>query len=225
MNKSKAKLYWPPAATVDAVIFTIRDEDLRVLLIKRAGEPFKNHRALPGGFLVKNEPSSKAVARILKEKTGVSNVYTEQLYTFDDLKRDPRGHTLTVVYFALVNNDAIKIQNDKAENPQFFSVKKLPPLAFDHKKIIDYALGRLRTKLEYTNVVYSLLPREFTMPQLQQAYEIILGKKLDKRNFNKKFFSLGIIKPISKKLGGPRRRPAQLYRFISQKPTELKKCF
>lgn len=225
MNKTNPKLYWPPATTVDAIIFTIRDKDLMALLIKRAGEPFKNRRALPGGFLVKNEPSSKAVARILKEKAGVNNVYTEQLYTFDDLKRDPRGHTLTVVYFALVNNDSIKIQTDKIENPQFFSVKKLPSLAFDHKKIIDYALGRLKAKLEYTNVAYSLLPREFTMSQLQRTYEVILEKKFDKRNFNKKFSSLGIIKPVSKKLSGPRRRPAQLYRFISQKPVELKRFF
>lgn len=225
MIKKKPRLFWPPAVTVDVVIFAIQENNLKVLLIKRAGEPFKNFRALPGGFLVKNEPSRLAVARILKEKAGVSRVYTEQLYTFDDPTRDPRGHTLTVVYFALASNDAIKLYDGKTENPQFFSVKKLPSLAFDHKKIIYYALGRLKSKLEYTNVVYSLLPKEFTMPQLQQAYETILGKRLDKRNFIKKFSALGIVRPVPKKLGGPRRRPARLYRFTSPEPLELKKFF
>ncbi|MEK7574153.1 MAG: NUDIX domain-containing protein [Patescibacteria group bacterium] len=225
MNVNKTKLYYPPAVTVDAVIFTIQENDLGVLLIERSNEPFKNCRALPGGFLVKNEPSADAVARILKDKAGIKGVYTEQLYTFDNLNRDPRGHILTVAYFALSRSSALKFKKNEKEHPQFFLVKKLPTLAFDHKKIINYALSRLRAKLEYTNIIYSLLPDEFTMSQLQKTYEIILGKKLDKRNFIKKFLSLGIIKPISKKLSGPRRRPAQLYRFISKKSVELKKFF
>lgn len=225
MDTGKSKLYWPPAVTVDAVIFTIQENDLKVLLIERTNEPFKKYRALPGGFLGKNEPSENAIERILKDKAGVKGVYTEQLYTFDNLNRDPRGHILTVVYFTLARSTALKIKSGEREHPQLYSVKKLPRLAFDHKKIIEYALGRLCSKLEYTNIIYSLLPLEFTMPQLQKMYEIILGKKLDKRNFIKKFLSLGIVKQTSKKLSGPRRRPAQLYRFISKKPLELKKFF
>lgn len=225
MNTKNTKLYWPPAVTVDAVIFTIQENDLCVLLIERSNGPFKNYRALPGGFLAKNEPSVEAIARILKDKAGIEGVYTEQLYTFDSINRDPRGHILTVAYFALTRPSVLKFRKNEKEHPRLFLVKKLPVLAFDHKKIIDYALGRLRAKLGYTNIIYSLLSDEFTMPQLQKTYEIIAGKKLDKRNFIKKFLSLGIIKPISKKLSGPRRRPAQLYRFVSKKPAELKKFF
>lgn len=225
MRSGEEKLFWPPAVTVDAVIFTIQENELKVLLIERTNEPFSGYRALPGGFLVKNEPSKNAIERILKDKAGIKQVYTEQLYTFDNLNRDPRGHILTVSYFALVQPSTLKIKSNEREHPQLFSVKKLPRLAFDHKKIIEYALGRLRAKLEYTNIIYSLLPSEFTMPQLQKTYEIILGRKLDKRNFIKKFLSLGIVKPISKKLSGPRRRPAQLYRFATQKLIELKKFF
>src|SRR3990172_4261761 len=188
MNVQKSKLYWPPAVTVDAVIFTVQEDDLQVLLIERSNEPFRNYCALPGGFLIKNEPSRDAVARILKDKAGVNNVYTEQLYTFDDLARDPRGHTVTIAYFALVPPTSLKISSSVREHPQLYSVKRLPNLAFDHRKIIEYALGRLRAKLEYTNVVYSLLPKEFTIPQLQKTYEVILGKRLDKRNFAKKFY-------------------------------------
>jgi len=225
MENRKEKLYWPPAVTVDAVIFTIQENDLKVLLIQRASEPFMTYRALPGGFLVKNEPSKNAIERILKDKVGIKGVYTEQLYTFDNLNRDPRGHILTVAYFALVRASALKINSGEREHPRLYSVKELPRLAFDHKQIIEYARERLHAKLEYTNVIYSLLPLEFTMPQLQKTYEIILGQKLDKRNFIKKFLSLGIVKQTPKKLSGPRRRPAQLYRFISQKPVELKKFF
>ena len=136
MNVNKTKLYYPPAVTVDAVIFTIQENDLGVLLIERSNEPFKNCRALPGGFLVKNEPSADAVARILKDKAGIKGVYTEQLYTFDNLNRDPRGHILTVAYFALSRSSALKFKKNEKEHPQFFLVKKLPTLAFDHKKLL-----------------------------------------------------------------------------------------
>lgn len=217
MTSKKSTLYWPPAVTVDTVIFSIQENDLQVLLIKRSEGPFKNRYALPGGFIVRNEPSKDAVSRILKDKAGVKGVYTEQLYTFDNLGRDPRGHVLTVVYVALARPATLKVDVNNHEHPQLFPARKLPSLAFDHKKIITYALHRLRTKLEYTDIVCSLLPDEFTMPQLQHTYEIILGKNLDKRNFVKKFLSRDMVKSIPKKLSGPRRHPAQLYRFTSRK--------
>lgn len=153
-------------------------------------------------------------------------MYIEQLYTFDDIKRDPRGYVLSVSYFSLVNSNKINIrENENTQKPAFYSVKKLPKLAFDHKEIIGYALKRLRYKLEYTNVVFSILEKKFTFTQLQNAYEIILDKKLDKRNFRKKFLTLGLIKPIKGKLEGARQRPAQLYSFVSGKPVELKRFF
>lgn len=224
--KNKQKLYWPPAVTVDVAIFTIEDDTLRVLLIKRTNKPFLGFRALPGGFILKNETTKDAALRILKEKAGVSNKYIEQLYTFDDLRRDPRGHVLTITYFALVpRHKAVLKEDQKSQTPLFYSVKKLPRLAFDHKAIIKYAFKRLQAKLEYTNVVFSLLPRYFTLGQLQKTYEIILGRKLDKRNFQKKFLSLNLIKSTKKILKGAQHRPARLYKFNSRRPTELKKFF
>ncbi|MBI4991712.1 MAG: NUDIX hydrolase [Candidatus Harrisonbacteria bacterium] len=220
------KLYTPPAVTVDTVIFTIEDGQLKVLLIKRADQPFKGSWALPGGFLLRNETSEQGALRILKEKAGVRNVYAEQLYTFDSLGRDPRGHVLTVAYFALVPRDKIGFEGSgDLQTPAFHPVKKLPAVAFDHKNIISYAVKRLQAKLGYTNVVFSLLPKYFTLNQLQSAYEIILDKKLDKRNFRKKFLSLGLMRSTRKMLSGTPQRPAKLYQFITTKPTELKKFF
>lgn len=214
-----SKLYFPPAVTVDAVIFTVEKGQLKVLLVKRLIQPFNGRFALPGGFLMKNETSRQAAGRILKEKTGLAKVYLEQLYTFDDLQRDPRGHVLTVAYFALINRDNLK------SSGELRAVSKLPKLAFDHKDIIAYALQRLRYKLEYTNAVYALLPKEFVFSQLQNAYEAILGRKADKRNFRKKFLSLGLLRSTRKQSNGGRQRPAELFRFISLKPAELKRFF
>jgi len=214
------------SVTTDIVIFTIADEQLKVLLIKRANEPFKNQWALPGGFLFEKEDPDKAAIRTLWTKAGIKDVYLEQLYTFGGSGRDPRGKIITISYFALSPQDKIKIVvSDKIQTPTFRSVKKLPDIAFDHNRIITYALQRLQSKLEYTNAVYSLLPHYFTFNQLQRTYEIILNKKLDKRNFRKKFMLLGLIKPTKKILKGERQRPAKLYQFISRKPAELKKFF
>ncbi len=217
-DKNQKKQYWSPGVTVDVVIFTVVDKTLNALLIKRSIKPFLGLPALPGGFLRKGETSRKAVERVVAEKAGVKNIndiYLEQLYTFDELDRDPRGQILSISYFALVDSASIKSSGN------WLSAKNLPRLAFDHKKIIDYAIRRLGNKLEYTNVVLSLLPKKFAFSQLQETYEIILGKRLDKRNFRKKFLSLGLIRPIKELLTGGRQRPAQLYSFISQKPAEL----
>src|SRR3989344_6843954 len=158
------------SVTTDIVIFTIEDDQLKVLLIKRANEPFKGQWALPGGFLFKNETPDKAAKRILKDKAGIGNVYLEQLYTFGGSGRDPRGNVVTVSYFALTPRDGIEIkETEKIQTPTFRSIKKLPDTAFDHNRIITAALKRLQSKLEYTNVVYSLLPRYFTFNQLQNA--------------------------------------------------------
>lgn len=214
----KHKIYESPSVTADTVIFTIDENKLKVLLIKRANAPFKDWWALPGVFLLKNEGVDKAALRALKEKAGVKISYLEQLYTFDSLFRDPRGHIISTTYFALC-------PSGKLRKSTLFLVNKLPKLAFDHKKIIDYAVSRLRAKLEYTNAAYSLLPKYFALSQLQDVYETVIGKKPDKRNFRKKFLSLGLIKPTRKKFAGAHQRPAKLYEFISRHPTALKKFF
>lgn len=212
--------------TVDIIIFTVEHDKLRVLITKRGNEPFKDQWALPGGFIHDNETSEIAARRILQDKAGVQKVYIEQLYTFDTLGRDPRGPIFTVAYFALVPREKLSFDPEKAsQDTEFVDIHKIPTLAFDHNEIISYAIKRVQTKLQYTNIIYSLLPQQFTLSQLQRTYEIILNRKLDKRNFQKKFLQLGLIKTSGKILTGGRQRPAKLYKFISKKLEELRKFF
>ena len=187
--------YPRPSVTVDIVIFTLRDRELKVLLVKRDVEPFKDKWAIPGGFVRIDESLENATKRDLAEETGVKDVYLEQLYTFGYPKRDPRGRVITVSYIALVNSENIKLEaTTDVSDAQWFLVKSLPLLAFDHKKILEYALKRLRWKFEYTTVAFSLLPEKFTMSQIQNIYEIVFDRKFDKRNFAKKIISLNILK-------------------------------
>jgi len=199
-----------PRVTVNIVIFTIKDEELKVLLVKRIVEPYKNSWALPGGFIKINESLEDAAKRELFEETNVKNIYLEQLYTFGDPNRDPRTRVIAVTYFALIKNENINLKaKNQAKELQWFNVKKLPELAFDHKNIIDYAVQRLKYKLEYTTVGFKLLNKEFTLTELQRVYEIILNKKLDKRNFRK--WIKPLVKRTNKKVVHGVGRPAWLY--------------
>ncbi len=184
-----------PSVTADIVIYTIQNKELKVLLVKRNIEPFRNKWALPGGFVRIEESLEDAAKRELREETGVEEVYLEQLYTFGEPKRDPRGRVITVAYMALINSEniSLKASTDVSE-AGWVMIKKIPELAFDHKKILDYSLKRLRWKFEYTPVAFSLLPKKFTLSQIQRIYEIVFNKKFDKRNFNKKILSLNILK-------------------------------
>ncbi len=203
-----------PSVTVDIIIFTVMDKDLNVLLIKRAIDPFKGRWAIPGGFIKFNESLEEAAKRELFEETGVKDIYLEQLYTFGDPKRDPRTRVVTVSYFALINqNDAIIKASSDATEVKWFSIYNLPELAFDHKKIIEYALKRLRWKLEYTTVAFKLLTEKFTLTRLQDVYEIIFNRKLDKRNFRKKILELGLVKETKEIQKEVSHRPAKLYSF------------
>ncbi len=220
------KLYQPPGVTVDVAIFTVLNNELKILLIKRNNNPFKGHWALPGGFLFKNETAQNAALRILKSKAGVNNVFIEQLYTFDGEERDPRGHIISISYFALVPAEKLKSGSEgDTQTPTLYPISKLPSLAFDHKKIMEYALKRLRYKFEYTNAAFSLLPKKFAISELQKIYEIVLGKKMDKRNFRKKILALNFIKKTNGVFSGARQRPAMLYKFAFSKPQELKRFF
>ncbi|MFH1248631.1 MAG: NUDIX domain-containing protein [archaeon] len=205
------KEYQKPAVTVDIIIFTVLDSELKVLLVKRALPPFKDMWAIPGGFVRIKESIEDAAKRELREETGVEDVYLEQLYTFGDLSRDPRGRVITVSYFALMNSDDVRLEaKTDAKEARWFSVKELPKLAFDHDKILSYGLMRLRWKFEYTTVAFSLLPKKFTLTELQKIYETIFNKKFDKRNFRKKIISLNIVKSGEKKKDVS-NRPPQLY--------------
>lgn len=219
--------YTPPILTVDSVIFQLTDDTLNVLLIRRAREPFKNEWALPGGYNPAGETTHQALSRILNAKAGVrtsSLIYIEQLYTFDTVARDPRGHAVSVTYMGLGRN--IEPKNSKtSQHPQFFPVTNLPKLAYDHKEIIDYAHQRLQSKITYTNAVYALLEEKFTLSELQKAYEAILCRPLDKRNFRKKFLSLDLIQKTNQTHQHGAHRPARLYKFNQQSLETLSRSF
>ncbi len=215
--------YKRPSVTVDVVIFALVNDDLQVLLIKRKNEPFANMWAIPGGFVRMEESLEEAAARELSEETGVTDVYMEQLYTFGEPDRDPRTRVITVAYFALVPYDAIDHRpGDDASETGWWSVFALPELAFDHEHILQYALTRLRYKLEYTSVGFRLLPDMFTLSELQQAYETILGETLDKRNFRRKILGSNILEETGTKDRSGEGRPAMLYRYREDALTEVK---
>lgn len=217
--------YDRPSVTVDVVLFTIIDAELKILLIKRKLEPFAGQWALPGGFVKMDEGLEDAAYRELVEETGVQRdeVYLEQLYTFGHPGRDPRMRVITVAYFALVGADKISVPRggDDAADAQWFSAYHPPALAFDHRDILEYAITRLRYKLEYSAVGFQLLPETFTLRQLQQAYEIVLDEKLDKGNFRSKLRKADVVEPTERYFdsGG---RPARLYRFKTDAVAEVK---
>ncbi len=206
--------YERPSVTVDVVMMSLRQRDLQVLLIKRRSWPYEGMWAIPGGFVNINESLETAAKRELQEETGVQDVYLEQLYTFGDPGRDPRTRVITVVYFALLDSARLQVRAaDDATEVDWFPVYDLPQLAFDHQHILDYALKRLRGKLNYTTIVFNLLPGQFTLRELQQVHEIILHRRLDKRNFRKKILSTGILEDTGAKKMEGTHRPARLYRF------------
>ncbi|MDQ5853324.1 MAG: NUDIX hydrolase, partial [Chloroflexota bacterium] len=169
-----------PAVTVDVVIFTLQRGALHVLLVQRKHAPHEGCWAIPGGFVHPYYPLEAAARRELAEETGVRDVYLEQLYTFGDPGRDPRGRVISVAYIALVRAERQRLgAATDAEAVRWFPVAELPrPLAFDHDLIVSYALDRLRSKLEYTTLAFQLLPSVFSLPELKQTYEQILGEPL-----------------------------------------------
>jgi 8-oxo-dGTP diphosphatase len=220
-NKSVKKYKYAVIAT-DTVLFTVIEEKLNVLLIKMKKPPFGNMWAAPGGLVKPDESVDDCAKRILSEKTGIRNVYLEQLYTFGSVKRDPFGRVVSVAYFALVPSDGHQLRTtEEYADVRWFPADKLPSLAYDHREIVKFSIERLRAKLGYTNIVYSLLPKEFTLGEMQAFYEIIFGKALDKRNFRKKILSLKLVKSTGKKDIGRANRPAELYKFIEKTPKNI----
>ena len=208
-----------PKVAVDVIIFTVRDDTLQVLLVQLNAPPYARMWAFPGGLVPGGESTEAAATRFLFETTGVKDVYLEQLYTFSNPHRDPHGHVVSVAYFALVNYARINLRvPGKCDNIGWFPVATPPPLAYDHAEMLAYALQRLRWKLEYTNIVYSLLPRDFTLTELQRVYETIVDRPLDKRNFRKKMLSLGLLQATPRVAKAGAHRPARLYRFRRRTP-------
>jgi 8-oxo-dGTP diphosphatase len=203
---------------VIVVIFTVEAERLQVLLIKRSAEPHKDVWSLPGGRLNEGESLLEAATRRLEIETGVKDVFLEQLYTFSDLDE---AASVAVAYWALVDRGSARLARRDEWQPEWHNTNQLPELAFHNDDVVAYALARLRNKLAYSNVTYSLLPAEFSLSQLQRTYEAILSRSLDKRNFRKRILSLGILEPTGRHAGEGRHRPAQLYRFRERRPIVL----
>jgi 8-oxo-dGTP diphosphatase len=210
--------------SVDAAVFGYAPEEgISILLIKRKYEPFQKTWALPGGLVHNGESLDEAVKRELLEEAGIQVNYLEQLYTFGSPDRDPRNHAISVSYFGLVRpSDFEIIARTDAEEVAWFNVKKLPKLAFDHKKIIDVALKRLRGKITYEPVGFELLDKEFPFSDLEKLYQTLLDQDIDRRNFKKKIMALGILEELDETVQRKSGRPARLFKFNRKKYFELK---
>lgn len=210
-----------PLVAVDVVIFTIDHGELKALLVEVKGGPFAGLWAFPGGLVPVGEAPEATATRELLAQTGIHDLYLEQLRTFGDPARDPHAHVVSVAYFALVcAKGDTKGDNVKYARNAWFPLRELPSLAYDHNAIAHYALTRLQAKLEYTNIVYSLLAGEFTLGELQEIYEIILGRPLDRRNFRKKILGTRLLRALRRHRRG-RHRPARLYAFTRREPMNV----
>ena len=212
--------------TIDCVVFglDVEEKDLKVMLIQRDIPPFEGQWALPGGFVRINETLEACALRELREETGIEKVYLEQLFTFGELKRDPRERIVTIAYYALVNFNEHTIQaTTDARKAAWFSVSDLPRLAFDHERIVEVALQRLKGKVRYEPIGFELLPKRFTLGQLQALYEIVLERRLDRRNFRKKILSMDLLIDTGEVQEDVAHRAARLYQFNEKKYRQLKK--
>jgi len=209
--------YPRPGVAVDAVVFGLDEQALKVLLIRRGLPPFMGCWALPGGYVRMDESLDEAVRRELSEETGLDGVFLEQLYTYGAPHRDPRDRIISVAYFGLVNirDHRIRAATD-ASSAEWHPASDAPPLAFDHDEILSCALARLQGKVRYQPIGFELLPPKFTLSQLQYLYEIILGHPLDKRNFRRKILEMDLLVPLAEKEKRVSHRAAQFFRFNRQ---------
>lgn len=206
--------YELPLVSVDIVILTVIDQQLKVMLIQRKNPPYDHMWAIPGGFIHIGETLEAAAARRLDEETNATGIYLQQLAAFGQPRRDPRARVITVAFYALCSADKLKLEADaNAEAVRWFSVKDLPELAFDHDEILKRTLHQLRSEIDESNVAYQLLPKKFTLSKLQLVFELILDKKLDKRNFRKKIISSGLLVETGETSMEGFHRPAMLYSF------------
>lgn len=213
--------------TVDAIVFGYSKEDgVSVLLIERKYDPFKGSWAIPGGFVLEEESLEDAVKRELLEETGVETGYLEQLYTFGSPKRDPRQRIITVAYFGLVKTrkyEQLKASTD-AENASWFSIRKLPSLAFDHKQILTVAFERLKAKIRYQPIGFELLDKKFPFSDLEKLYTALLDRDINRRNFSKKILSFGFIEETGElSIAKGKGRPSKMYQFNQKRYKELLK--
>ena len=213
--------YPRPAVTTDCVIFGYDGKELKALLIERGIEPFKGCWAFPGGFIDMDEDALAGARRELKEETGLENAFIEQFHTFSEPGRDPRGRVITIAHYALVKIQEVE-GGDDASQARWFPIGEVPPLAFDHDRILRMAMSRLKERIHFEPVGFELLPDVFTMPQLQNLYEAILEGHFDRRNFASKMLKLGILEDTGDRPAGASSRIPVSYRFNKEKYNELK---
>lgn len=222
-----------PSVTVDVVVLTVADGALRTVLYERAEHPARRKHALPGGFVRMTESLDEAAARVLRDKAGVTSVFSEQLYTFGAPKRDPRGRIITVAYYALVAPGLLAGVQEKKD--ALLAAVKVPwrgmeggpvqavgeggavlPLAFDHAEILGKAVLRIRGKLDYTPIGYELLPESFLLRELQDVHEVIRGEPVNKDSFRRRMLASGLVEPTGEREREAAHRPAELYRFAKR---------
>ncbi|OOZ36875.1 NUDIX hydrolase [Solemya velesiana gill symbiont] len=222
MSQKYCYQYPHPAVTTDVVVFTLRDERLQLLLVKRGGEPFKGSWALPGGFLDIDEDLESCAKRELQEETGVSGVYLEQLFTFGKPDRDPRERVISVAYYALIPSDRLELKaSSDAADADWFPLDELPELAFDHNQVIRIAHERLVSKLSYSTIAFQFMPEAFTLSELQSVYEILRNEPLDKRNFRKWISTLDQVEETGEQRRTGQHRPAKVYRMKHPNRVEI----
>jgi len=217
----------PIKVAVDAIVFGYsKNEGVSILLIKRKYPPFKDSWAIPGGFILEDESLEEAVKRELLEETGIKVNYLEQLYTFGEPGRDPRQRIISIAYFALVKSSQfrqLKASTD-AEDAQWFSISKLPLLAFDHKQILQTAIERVRAKIRYQPIGFELLDKKFPFADLEKLYTALLDREIDRRNFTKKILSLGLLEDTGELASAAGAgRPSKIYQFNKKRYEELLK--
>ncbi|MEM9548652.1 MAG: NUDIX domain-containing protein [Bacteroidota bacterium] len=215
--------FYQSAFSVDNVIFGLDESKLKVLLIRRKGEPYKGEWALPGDLVHPKENLRDAPKRVLKELTGLVDVYLEQVHTFGKVDRHPVGRVITVAYYSLVNIPNVQPRAASfAAEVEWFPVFELESLPFDHLEILHKCIKRLQSTVRIMPIGFELLPEKFTLSDVQDLYEAVLNKSLDKRNFRKKFLSMGILVDVAEYQTGVAHRPAKLFRFETEKYEEFK---
>jgi 8-oxo-dGTP diphosphatase len=215
-------LYPKPSVTIDSVVFGYDGESLLLLLINRREEPYKNCWTLPGGFMYMEETAEACAERVLKEKTGLREVFLEQLYSFTATDRDPRGRVIAIAYYALVNPQKYQlVAGQKANEIKWFKVNDLPAMGFDHAAVVAKALSRLKAKVTYQPIGFELLAEKFTLTELQFLYETVLQKTIDKRNFRKRIQESGVVRATGEKRKGLKNRAPELFVFDPKKYEEI----
>lgn len=222
MSKQQFCYRYPhPALVADCVIFGFDGVDMKVLLIQRSNEPYKNHWAFPGGFMNIDETVEECAKRELEEETGLRNVAVEQLYTFSDVNRDSRERIISVVHYALVRLSQVK-GGDDAASAKWFALNQIPSLAFDHDEMLKMAKNRLKERLHLEPMGIELMPETFSMNELQKLYEAIMEQKFDCKKFSDNMLNLGILSEVYSCQTKLSQNESRKYRFNTGKYEELK---